>query len=104
MYRRYLGRSVDAQGRLHYAGILQKWRGRQRVLTDIQQSAEARRFADYHRHDRAPGGFWARVYSPLLPDALLIICACMTPAIPVMRHIALVITLGVEAHEGCLGQ
>ncbi len=44
---------------LHYAGMLQKWRGRQRVLTDIQQSAEA------------PlcrlSSLWARVYPPLLP-------------------------------------
>ena len=70
VYRRYLGRSVDAEGRAHYGGMLRKWRGRKRVLADIQRSAEARRFADLRRADRAPGGFWARVYPPLLPDEL----------------------------------
>lgn len=70
VYRRYLGRSVDNQGRLHYAAILKKWRGRQRVLLDIQQSAEARCFADYSHQNPASSGLCPQMYPPLLPNEL----------------------------------
>jgi len=66
VYRRHLGRPLDAVGRDHYLPLLQQKRGRQRVLADIQRSPEARRYALSHGKE----GMRPRLYSPLLPKEL----------------------------------